>query len=177
MKAIWTNRLNDTLAEIEHTLRFLSHLGCNGFDCSAKSTQTLKARGRGAVGDMQAIGLSRDHVYICNVVKCRPPGNRTPLPDEIEICFPFLERQIAAIKPAFICALGAVAAQALISPNVPISKLRGRFYDFLGIRVLPTYHPAYLLRNPDKKREVWEDMKRLIPYIMRGEDVAEPQAS
>jgi len=88
-----------------------------------------------------------------------------------------LERQIAAIKPTFICALGAVAAQALISLNMPISKLRGRFYDFLGVRVLPTYHPAYLLRNPDKKREVWEDMKRLIPYVIPGEGVAEPQAS
>jgi DNA polymerase len=114
-----------------------------------------------------AINLSRRQVYICNIIKCRPPGNRNPETDEIEACLPFLERQIAAIQPDFICALGKFAAQTLLNSDVPISRLRGRFYDYNGIKLLPTYHPAYLLRNPDKKREVWEDMKMLMkeyPY-------------
>jgi uracil-DNA glycosylase family 4 len=114
-----------------------------------------------------AINLKRTQTYICNVVKCRPPHNRNPQPDEINTCLPFLERQIAAIRPDFICALGTVAAQTLLNTAAPISKLRGRFYNYRGIKLLPTYHPAYLLRNPDKKREVWEDMKLLMkeyPY-------------
>jgi len=106
-------------------------------------------------------------VYICNIVKCRPPGNRNPLPDEIQACIPFLERQLAAINPDFICTLGSVAAQALLDATEPISRLRGRFHRWHGIKVVPTYHPAYLLRNPEKKRETWEDMKMLMgvyPY-------------
>ena len=109
-----------------------------------------------------AIKLKRTQVYICNVVKCRPPGNRNPEHAEIESCLSFLERQIAAIKPDFICALGTCAAQTLLKTDRPISKLRGRFHDYLGIKLLPTYHPAYLLRNPDRKRDVWEDMKMLM---------------
>ncbi|MGD8258501.1 MAG: uracil-DNA glycosylase [Desulfobacterales bacterium] len=109
-----------------------------------------------------AIKLNRAQVYICNVVKCRPPGNRNPEHAEIESCFSFLERQIAAIDPDFICALGTCAAQTLLKTDRPISKLRGRFHDYLGIKLLPTYHPAYLLRNPDRKRDVWEDMKMLM---------------
>jgi uracil-DNA glycosylase family 4 len=111
---------------------------------------------------IEAIKLDRDQVYICNVIKCRPPGNRNPEPDEINTCFPFLESQLAAIQPDFIVALGTFAAQALLATNTPISRLRKRFHEYNGIKVLPTYHPAYLLRNPDKKREVWEDMKMLM---------------
>ncbi|MGD8670450.1 MAG: uracil-DNA glycosylase [Desulfobacterales bacterium] len=114
-----------------------------------------------------AINLDRSQVYISNIVKCRPPKNRNPRPDEIQTCFPFLDRQIDAIRPIFICALGSVAAQTLLNSPEPISKLRGRFYDYRGIKLLPTYHPAYLLRNTDKKRDVWEDMKMLMkeyPY-------------
>jgi uracil-DNA glycosylase len=114
-----------------------------------------------------AIKLQREQVYIANVVKCRPPENRVPEPDEIATCSPFLRRQIAAIRPLFICTLGGCAAQTLLGTTEPISRLRGRLYDYEGIRVLPTFHPAYLLRNPEKKREVWEDMKRLMkeyPY-------------
>jgi DNA polymerase len=109
-----------------------------------------------------AIKLRRDQVYIGNVIKCRPPGNRNPEPDEIDTCFPFLERQIAAIQPDIICALGTFAAQTLLKTAKPISGLRGRLYAYRGIKVLPTYHPAYLLRNPDKKRDAWEDMKLLM---------------
>ena len=121
----------------------------------------------GAAGDLlsriiEAINLTRDQVYICNVIKCRPPDNRNPRPDEIETCLPFLERQIEAIRPDFICALGTFAAQTLLGTTTAISRLRGRFHEYKGIKVLPTYHPAYLLRNPEKKRDVWEDMKMLM---------------
>jgi DNA polymerase len=113
---------------------------------------------------IEAIKLTRGQVYIG---KCRPPRNRNPQPGEIKTCFPFLERQIAAIRPDFICALGSIAAQTLLDTAEPISKLRGRFHRYRGIKLLPTYHPAYLLRNPEKKRDVWEDMKMLMkeyPY-------------
>ena len=114
---------------------------------------------------INAINLARDQVYICNVIKCRPPGNRNPDSDEISTCFPFLERQLAAIQPEFIVALGTFAAQTLLGTTTPISRLRSRFHEYNGIKVLPTYHPAYLLRNPDKKREVWEDMKMLMKEL------------
>ena len=111
---------------------------------------------------IEAIHLSREQVYICNIVKCRPPRNRNPQPDEIKTCFQFLDRQIAAIRPDFICALGTIAAQTLLNTAEPISRLRGRLHDYKGIKLLPTYHPAYLLRNPAKKRDVWQDMKMLM---------------
>jgi DNA polymerase len=111
-----------------------------------------------------AMKLTREEVYICNVIKCRPPGNRNPEADEIKTCAPFLKRQIAAVKPEFVCALGTFAAQNLLKTAEPISRLRGKFYDYKGIQVMPTFHPAYLLRNPSKKREVWEDVQK----VMRG---------
>jgi uracil-DNA glycosylase family 4 len=111
---------------------------------------------------IEACKLSRSDVYILNVLKCRPPGNRTPLPDEVANCRGYLDRQLALIKPEFICCLGAVAAQSLLETTVPISRLRGQWFDYEGIAVLCTYHPAYLLRNPAAKKEVWEDMKRLM---------------
>lgn len=110
---------------------------------------------------IQAIGLSRDDVYICNVIKCRPPENRNPLPEEIEPCEPFLITQVETIKPKVICALGTFAAQTLLKTRAPISTLRGRFHDYCGIPLMPTYHPAYLLRNPKMKREVWEDIQKI----------------
>jgi DNA polymerase len=124
----------------------------------------------GAAGQLlskiiEAMHLTRNEVYICNIIKCRPPGNRNPQPREIEACKPFLERQLRVIRPEFICALGTFAAQTLLRTETPISKLRGEFFDFMGIKVLPTYHPAYLLRNPDKKRAVWEDMKKLMQQL------------
>lgn len=120
---------------------------------------------------IEAIRLRREDVYITNVVKCRPPGNRLPEPDEIRTCMPFLRRQIAAIRPRLICALGGCAAQSLLGTTAPISRLRGRFVDWGGIRVLPTFHPAYLLRNPEKKREVWEDMKALMREYLYADPV------
>jgi len=116
---------------------------------------------------IQAMKLSRGDVYICNIIKCRPPGNRNPAPEEIAACSPFLERQIASIRPGFICALGTFAAQTLLGTNAPISKLRGQFYSYCGVRVLPTYHPAFLLRNPERKRDVWEDVQKLMQEMDR----------
>lgn len=108
---------------------------------------------------IEAIGLTRDDVYIANVIKCRPPGNRNPEQDEVNTCEPFLYRQIDIIKPKVIVALGTFAAKALLQSTDPISRLRGRTYDYRGAKLIPTFHPAYLLRNPSSKREVWEDMK------------------
>ena len=108
---------------------------------------------------IEAIGLTREDVYIANVIKCRPPGNRNPEPDEVEQCEPFLFRQIEIIKPKVIVALGKFAAQTLLRTLDPISRLRGRVYDYRGAKLIPTFHPAYLLRTPSSKREVWEDMK------------------
>ena len=220
--------INDIVEEIDNTLKFMEGLGCRGFDCSAKSLDTLEKWGNdvtiadetlesirtdignckrcalcekrtsivfgagdprarlvfvgegpgfeedksgepfvGAAGKLltkiiEAINLTREKVYICNIIKCRPPGNRNPMPDEIKTCFPFLKRQLLVIKPDFICALGTFAAQTLLETKQPISRLRGHFHDYMGIKVMPTYHPAYLLRNANKKRDVWEDMKMLI---------------
>jgi DNA polymerase len=108
---------------------------------------------------IEAIGLSRDDVFICNVLKCRPPENRNPETDEILACQPFLERQIADIHPKVLVGLGKFAAQWLLKTAEPISRLRGRLGDYGDIKVMATYHPAYLLRNPGAKKDVWEDMK------------------
>ncbi|MBI4594878.1 MAG: uracil-DNA glycosylase [Candidatus Tectomicrobia bacterium] len=119
---------------------------------------------------INAMGLKRQDVYITNVVKCRPPGNRNPLPDEIAACEPFLIKQLEAIKPKLICALGTVAAQALLKTDKRISELRGKFFYYRGIKLLPTFHPAYLLRNPEYKKAVWEDMQLLMKEYAKLED-------
>ena len=110
---------------------------------------------------IEAIDLRRDDVYIANVIKCRPPNNRNPEPDEVATCEPFLFGQIDAIRPKVIVALGAFAIRTLLQSDAPISRLRGREFDYRGAKLVPTFHPAYLLRSPDKKRDVWEDMKRV----------------
>ena len=110
---------------------------------------------------IEAIGMRREDVYIANVLKCRPPGNRNPEPDEVEQCEPFLLRQIDVIKPKVIVALGKFAAQCLLRSDVPITRLRGKEFAYRDAILIPTFHPAYLLRNPPAKREVWEDMKRV----------------
>ena len=117
---------------------------------------------------IHAIDLRREEVYICNVIKCRPPQNRNPLPEEIEACEPFLVEQIESIRPKVICALGKFAAQTLLKTEAPISTLRGRFHEYHGVPLMPTYHPAYLLRNPKMKRETWEDVQ-MIQRLLRGE--------
>jgi uracil-DNA glycosylase family 4 len=117
---------------------------------------------------IEAMGLSRDQVYIANVIKCRPPGNRNPENDEVAACEPFLFRQIEVIKPKVIVPLGKFAAQSLLKTMDPITKLRGRQFDYRGTTLIPTFHPAYLLRNPSAKREVWEDMKK-VRAILQSE--------
>ena len=114
---------------------------------------------------IQAMGLGRDDVYICNVLKCRPPQNRNPLPPEIEQCQPFLLRQLKAVNPEVVVALGTFAAQTLLASKEPISKLRGRFHEYHGIPMMPTFHPAFLLRNAEKKRDVWADMKEVMKLL------------
>ena len=126
---------------------------------------------------IKAMGLRREDVYIANVVKCRPPGNRTPERDECDTCSPFLMRQIAVIKPKVVVALGAVAAKTLLAINAPMAELRGRFYDFMpagvrssdpewqGARLAVTYHPAFLLRDPRQKGEAWKDLQRVMKYL------------
>jgi DNA polymerase len=126
------------------------------------------AAGRLLTKIIEAMNFTREQIYICNIIKCRPPGNRNPMPEEIKACSPFLRRQISSIEPDFICALGTFAAQTLLETSVPISKLKGCFHDYMGIKVMPTYHPAYLLRNPGKKRDVWEDMQKLMKALGAG---------
>ena len=111
---------------------------------------------------IEAMGFARSEVYIANVVKCRPPGNRDPEPDEIEACEPFLKAQIAAIRPAVIVALGRFAVQTLLRDATPISRLRGRWREYEGVKLMPTFHPAYLLRNPAEKKPAWEDLQLVM---------------
>jgi uracil-DNA glycosylase family 4 len=117
---------------------------------------------------IDAMGLKREDVYICNILKCRPPENRNPLPEEIAACEPFLIRQIEAIRPRVICALGSFAAHTLLKSEAPISVLRGRFHSYQGIPLMPTYHPAYLLRNPGAKKQVWEDVQTIMKALREG---------
>jgi len=114
---------------------------------------------------IEAMGLKREDVYICNVVKCRPPENRAPEPDEMETCSPFLFRQLAVIQPKAIVCLGAIAFQALYGAKQSISRLRGQWLEFRGIPMMGTYHPAYLLRNPNAKGDVWEDLKKVMAHL------------
>jgi len=115
----------------------------------------------------EGIALTRDDVYICNVVKCRPPGNRTPEPDEMDICGQFLTRQLLAIRPKAICALGGTAARALTGHKEGVTKMRGRWFQWRDVPVMVTYHPSYLLRpyNQDAKREAWEDLKKVLHFV------------
>lgn len=117
---------------------------------------------------LSAMGLSRQEVYLCNVLKCRPPGNRDPRPEEMAACRPFLERQLAAIAPEVIVTLGKCAAQVLLQETTAVGELRGHWHEYRSIPVMPTYHPAYLLRNPASKREVWEDMKEVMKRLRGG---------
>jgi len=123
---------------------------------------------------IEAIDLTREDVYIANVIKCRPPENRNPESDEVASCEPFLFRQVRAIRPRLIVALGTWAAQTLLRTNDPISRLRGRVFQYGDARLIPTFHPAYLLRSPERKRDVWEDMKK-VRSMLCGEDAGDSQ--
>jgi uracil-DNA glycosylase family 4 len=140
-----------------------------GGDEDAQGLPFVGAAGKLLTKIIEACGLKRSEVYICNILKCRPPGNRTPLPDEAANCRGFLERQLDLVGPKFIVALGGCAATNLLNTTQSLGRLRGRFLDYKGIPVMVTYHPAYLLphRSPEKKRDVWEDMKMLMAKMGR----------
>ena len=132
-----------------------------GRDEDLRGVPFVGAAGQLLTKMIEAIGLRREAVYICNVLKDRPPGNRTPLPEEMEACLPFLEEQLAIVQPRVICTLGAVATKALLGPHVAITKIRGQVRDYRGIPLVPTFHPAYLLRNPPAKKFAWVDLKKV----------------
>ena len=140
-----------------------------GADEDAQGLPFVGAAGQLLNKIIAACGMKREEVYVCNILKCRPPGNRTPQPNEAANCRGFLERQIELVRPKFICALGGCAATNLLQTTLSVGKLRGRFHDYHGIPVLVTYHPSYLLphRSPEKKRDVWEDMKLLMAKMGR----------
>lgn len=116
---------------------------------------------------IEAMGLNRSQVFIGNILKCRPPGNRNPSPEEVQACRQYIDEQIEIIKPKVVCALGKFSAQTILETTEPISSLRGRFFEYKGSKLLPTYHPAYLLRNPKDKRLVWEDMKKIMSELKK----------
>jgi DNA polymerase len=136
-----------------------------GYDEDVQGRPFVGKAGQLLTKILQSINLPREEVYIANIIKCRPPQNRNPESDEIQSCHPFLMKQINVIQPKIICALGTFSAQTLLKTNTKITALRGKLFDLEGIKVMPTYHPAFLLRNPDKKREVWEDMKKIVELL------------
>jgi len=140
-----------------------------GYEEDLKGEPFIGPAGRLLTKIIHAIEMTREAVYILNVVKCRPPQNRNPLPDEVETCSPFMIKQIRSIAPGFICALGKFATQTLLRTDQPISRLRGRFFDYEGIQLMPTFHPSYLLHNPGKKREVWQDMQKLMAAMKEAD--------
>jgi DNA polymerase len=147
-----------------------------GYEEDLQGEPFVGAAGQLLTRIIQAIHMAREDVYICNIVKCRPPKNRNPMPDEVAACRPFLVRQIKAIRPLVICALGAIAAQALLNTDESITKLRGDIHLYQEIPLVPTYHPAFILRNPARKRDVWEDIQKVqkiisdVPGVYSDED-------
>jgi uracil-DNA glycosylase family 4 len=136
-----------------------------GYDEDVQGRPFVGKAGQLLTKIIQSVNLSREEVYIANIIKCRPPQNRNPEPDEIQSCSPFLMKQIHVIQPKIICALGTFSTQTLLKTDAKITALRGKIYDLEGIKVMPTYHPAFLLRNPERKREVWEDMKKIVELL------------
>jgi uracil-DNA glycosylase len=139
-----------------------------GFDEDVQGRPFVGRAGQLLTKIIESIHLKREEVYIANILKCRPPQNRNPEPDEIQACHGFVLAQIEAIRPKVICALGTFAAQTLLQTDAKISTLRGRFHTRKGIKVMPTYHPAYLLRNPERKKDVWEDMKQIAEELKKA---------
>ena len=136
-----------------------------GFDEDRQGLPFVGQAGQLLTRIIGAMKLKRETVYIANCLKCRPPNNRSPIPDEIATCHPILKRQIEIIRPRVICALGKFAAQTLLGTSDPISRLRGHFFERDGLKILPTFHPAYLLRNPADKKLVWEDMQKIMKEL------------
>jgi len=139
-----------------------------GYDEDVQGRPFVGKAGQLLTKIIESINLSREEVYIANIIKCRPPQNRNPELDEIESCNPFLMKQIRVIQPKIICALGTFSAQTLLKTDTKITALRGNLYHLDGIKIIPTYHPAFLLRNPERKRDVWEDMKKISDLLMKS---------
>jgi len=156
---LWRTRRNIVFGEGNPQARLVFVGEGPGYEEDVQGAPFVGAAGQLLTRIIRAIGLEREEVYICNVIKCRPPGNRNPEPDEIAACKPFLLKQLKVIRPKIVCALGKFAAQTLLGSGEPISRLRGRFYSLEDMLVMPTFHPAYLLRNPEDKRLVWQDMQ------------------
>ena len=144
-----------------------------GYDEDVQGKPFVGRAGQLLTKIIESVNLSREEVYITNIIKCRPPQNRNPESDEIQSCHPFLMKQISVIQPKIICALGTFSAQTLLKTDTKITALRGKVYDLEGIKVTPTYHPAFLLRNPEKKREVWEDMKKIVELLSNNDKTKE----
>lgn len=136
-----------------------------GADEDAQARPFVGRAGQLLTKIIEAIGMKREEVLIGNVNRCRPPGNRPPMPDEVAACKPYLLREIAVVQPEVIVVLGNTATKNLLDTNVGITRLRGNFQDYKGIKVMPTFHPAYLLRDPSKKRETWEDLKKVRDHL------------
>ncbi len=136
-----------------------------GADEDAQGLAFVGRAGKLLTKMIQAMGLTREEVWIGNIVKCRPPGNRAPLPDEMEECLPYLKEQLALLQPKVIVCLGATAVKGLLETKIGITKLRGNWMSFEGIDVMPTFHPAYLLRNPPTKKEAWEDLQEVLRHL------------
>ncbi len=165
---LWSTRTNIVFGEGNPQAALMFVGEGPGADEDATGRPFVGRAGQLLTKMIEAIGMKREDVYIANVVKSRPPGNRTPEKDEVEACIPFLFRQIAAIHPRLIVALGNPAMQALLDTKIGITRMRGELQDYpriVGIKVLPTFHPAYLLRSPDKKREAWEDLKKVRDFL------------
>lgn len=166
--SLWRTRKNFVFGDGAPDARLVFVGEAPGQEEDIKGLPFVGAAGQLLTKIIEAIKLKRSQVYICNILKCRPPGNRNPLPEEIRQCEPYLHTQLEIIKPKVICALGTFAAQTLLRTNIPISQLRGRVHRYQGIKLVPTYHPAALLRNPGWKRATWEDVQ-LVRKIYDGE--------
>jgi DNA polymerase len=168
---LWEGRTNLVFGAGNPQARLVFVGEAPGFDEDKTGEPFVGKAGRLLTKIIGAMNMSRDEVYICNVIKCRPPGNRNPEPDEVKTCLPFLKRQLEAVRPEVICVLGSVATRALLQKEVFISRVRGKLFDYRGIKVMPTFHPSYLLRNPDKKREVWEDVQKIMALLEGGKKI------
>lgn len=158
-------RTNIVHTEGNHRARLMFVGEAPGADEDAQARPFVGRAGQLLTKIIEAIGFKREDVLIGNVNRCRPPGNRAPLPDEAATCKPFLLREIASVQPEVIVVLGNTAMRNLLDTKIGITRLRGEFQDFRGIKVMPTFHPAYLLRDPSKKRETWEDLKKVRGYL------------
>jgi DNA polymerase len=163
--AIAKNRNNVVFGEGDIKAKLVFVGEAPGYDEDIKGRPFVGKAGVLLTKIIEAMGLKREEVYICNILKCRPTANRNPLPEEIANCIEYLYKQIEFIRPRVICGLGKFASQTLLNRDTPITRLRGNWYEYRGIKFMPTYHPAYLLRNPRDKKLVWQDMKKILKEL------------